>query len=243
MQYFAEYNYDSQNAENNLDRMFKICNGFDANIFKLFDVDAFDVPMYFSDEPDFGELESHIINTSKQVLYQNPLLGFFDKNFSQTDLHKHYKRISEKLDSIIPPEEIETLVDYHKQLVKVLMSKCDIGVRLKSAYDANDSKTLKELSSELKILEKDISLLKEFRKQLWYENNKPFGFEQLLTRLSGIEALTKIAYERVDDFLDKKIHCIEELEQERLNYNSLERPHFLEYFSKRIMMPNENEMA
>jgi len=43
------------------------------------------------------------------------------------------------------------------------------------------------------------------------------------------------AYERVDAYLSGDIKSIEELEAERIWYNGIERPHFMEYFSSRIM--------
>jgi len=243
LQLFAEYSYDKGNAIENIDKMFEICNGYDAELFKLFDIDNFDVPSYYSDEPRFGDLESHIINTSKQVLYQNPLLGFFDKNFALADLNGHYATLLEKLEKVSVPKSLETLFSVHKKLVQVLLSKSDIGIRLKNAYDKRDKEHLSSLSEELKELSVKISELINLRKKLWYENNKPFGFEQLLERMSGVQQLTVIAYERVDAFLGNEVNCIEELEQERLWYNGIERPHFLEYFSQKMIMPNNNEMA
>ncbi len=236
LQLYAEINYDSDNAMSNLDNMFKICNGFDAESFKLLDLDNFDVPSYESDEPDFGELESHIVNTSKQVLYQNPLLGFFDKNFATAPLHEHYEDILAKFENAKVPEKLKSVFDCHKALLEVLVSKCDIGIRLKNAYDNGDKAMLSDLSSELKALEKGIEAFAELRKALWYERNKPFGFEQVLLRLSGVCAMTRIAYQRVDMYLNGNIDKIEELDAERLYYNSLKRPHFLEYFSRNIMM-------
>lgn len=243
LQFFAEACYNGENAEKELDRRFEICNGYDAELFKLLDVDNFPVPSYYEDYPDFGELQSYIINTSKQVLYQNPLMGLFDKNFAMTDLHSHYEDILKKLETVVPPKKLETMFAVHKKLVQVLLSKCDIGIRLKNAYDKNDRNVLKLLSEELKNLSGELSELLSLRKKLWYENNKPFGMEQLLERMSGIVQLTVIAYERIDAYINDEISCVEELEQDRLLYNGFERPHFMEYFSQKMIMPNNNEMG
>ena len=236
LQLFAEMNYDSDNGETKLDEMFRVCNGFDAEAFQVLDLDDFDVPTFRTDEPEFAELESYIVNTSKQVLYQNPLLGFFDKNFAMAPLHRHYEDLLARLERMDAPPKLKSMFECHKGLLKVLLSKCDIGIRLKEAYDGGDRAKLSVLSSELKTLTQDLSDLMELRKKLWYERNKPFGFEQVLVRLSGVCELTKLAYQRVDSYLAGQTDKIEELEEERLYYNSIERPHFLEYFSRKIMM-------
>ena len=237
LQYFAEYNYDSENAMRNLDSMFKICNGFEGDAFRLLDIDDFGQPVYCPSEPEFSEFESHIVNTSKQALYQNPLIGLFDKNFEKVDLHAHYNTIYEKLLKINVPEELESIFDVHRQLVKVLASKCDIGIRIKQAYDIKDNNKLTQLSSELITLADDIAKLKELRLKLWFKNNKPFGFEKVNMRLSSIESVTRIAHNRLNAYLSSDVKNLEELEQERLDYNQIDRPFFMEYFSDRIQMP------
>ncbi|MBE7037266.1 MAG: beta-N-acetylhexosaminidase, partial [Ruminococcaceae bacterium] len=237
LQYYAEYNYDNEHAMENLDKMFKICNGFDAEAFRLLDVDDFGQPVYCPDEPEFSEFESHIVNTSKQVLYQNPMIGLFDKNFAEADLHSHYASIGKQLEALTVPAELASIFEVHKQLVRVLSSKCDIGIRIKKAYDSGDKTTLAELSKETAVLAEDIGKLKELRMKLWFENNKPFGHERVNLRLSGVESITRIAHDRLEAYLSGKIERLEELEEERLPYNGMDRPLFMEYFSSRIQMP------
>ena len=237
LQLFSECNYNSESPLADLDDMFKKCTGCDAVAFKLLDIDDFDVPVYNEDNPDFSQLEIRIINTSKQALYQNPLLGIFDKNFEKTELKQHYTKIAKKLETVDIPQKFCGMFEVHKQLLKVLESKCDMGIRLKKAYDEKNKNQLEILSTELKELEKSFRILIKLRKQLWYENNKPFGMEELLSRLTTVTEMVATAYERVDQYLEGKIDCIEELQQERLWYNSMEIPHFMEYFSSRILKP------
>ena len=237
LQYFAEYNYNSENAMNTLDKMFAICNGFDAEAFRLLDIDDFAQPVYAPDTPDFWELESHIVNTSKQALYQNPLTGLFDKNFAQTDMHNHYANIGKKLDELAIPVELKGIFEVHKQLVKVLTSKCDIGIRIKKAYDDGDKTTLSHLADECTTLAQNIAKLRELRLGLWFENNKPFGFEKINSRLSAIESITKISAMRLNAYISGEVANLEELEQEKLYYNGIESPYFMEYFSENIQSP------
>ena len=237
LQYFAEYNYNPDNAMDTLDKMFAICNGFDGEAFRLLDIDDFGQPAYAPDTPDFWELESHIVNTSKQALYQNPLTGLFDKNFAQTDMHSHYATIGKKLDELTIPVELKGIFEVHKQLIKVLTSKCDIGIRIKKAYDDGDKTTLSHLADECATLAESIAKLRELRISLWFENNKPFGFEKINSRLSAIESITKISGMRLNAYISGEVAGLEELEQEKLYYNGIESPYFMEYFSEHIQSP------
>lgn len=237
LQYYAEYNYDSEHAMENLDRMFDICNGFSAEAFKLLDIDDFGQPLHINENPALAEVEGHILNTSKQALYQNPLMGLFDKNFLKLDMHGHYVKILEQLNELTIPAGLESLFEAHKQLVLVLVSKCDFGIRIKKAYDAVDRKELFKLSKEALVLADEIAKLKELRLKLWFENNKPFGFEKVNMRLATLESLTRIAHERIEAFLGGKVGCLEELEQERLYYRGEERQFLIEYFSEKMHMP------
>lgn len=241
LQLFAECNYNSEQPLEKLNEMFEVCNQAAAEAFQLLDVDQFDVPMYSKEDPDFGELHDRIINTSKQVLYQNPLLGMIDKNIEKENLFQHYKDIQEKLEGLSIPCEFKELFETHKSMVNILVKKCDVGIRLKEAYKADKRAALQEIVEELKQIENEFGELIKHRKTLWYKNYKPFGFEPVLIRMTGIQALTRIAWERVEKYLGKELERIEELEQERLLYNSVDRPFFLEYFAKNIMLPNLNE--
>lgn len=236
MQLYAEMNYAKSADEENLDKMFEVCCGAKADAFKLLDIDDFDFGEDESGEYNFPEHESRISSVSEQALYQNPLYGLLDKNLCELNMSAHYADLYGKIRAVDVPGEFEDLFGCHTQLLKVLTSKCDMGIRLKRAYDKGDRKLLESLKTELETLSEDIALLCEKRELLWYKNNKPFGFENLGGRLVREEQMTRTAARRVGEFLDGKIPKIEELEQERLWYNGIERP-CLEFWSPRIMTP------
>ena len=54
---------------------------------------------------------------------------------------------------------------------------------------------------------------------------------------SNIESITRIAHLRLEDYLEGNLSVLEELDEERLAYNNMDRPLFLEYSSARIQMP------
>ena len=59
----------------------------------------------------------------------------------------------------------------------------------------------------------------EFRKTMrrqWFAENKSFGWEVLDIRLGGVCARLESVQQRVTDYLEGRISCLEELEEERL---------------------------
>ena len=223
MQLFAEYNY-SEKPEEELDKMFKICTGFDADAFRLFGIDTFDAEL----------CPNHDAVVSKQVLYQDLLQGLFDRNFSALDLKTHYAEYAERLAALPNMGNLEYLFEYHRTLVGVLYKKCDLGIRITNAYKENDKKALDELCGETDELLTQVKKLHGAAADMWYKNNKPFGFELLDFRFGGMETRIGRAKERITDYLNGKIESVPELEEERLWFGEEGNPFIHNYFFGRI---------
>jgi len=207
IQLFAEYNYYENVSDEHLNKMFKICTGYDAEAFVALDCDRF---------PEPAPLRN---SASKQVLYQDILLGLFDKNFEDIDIKGHYGRCLEMLKAIEKQGDLEYLFDYQRQLVKVLELKSDIGIRLVKAYKSDDKTQLTDISKEIFTLIGEMEALHEKLAEVWYKNNKPFGFNALDVRFGGVIARLKRANIRIEDYVSGEISVIEELDEPRLLYN------------------------
>lgn len=207
MQLYAEYNYEGGHDRKLLDERFRACCGLSAEAFWLFDTEIFE---------GADEYMAEISPLSKQLLYQNPMYGLFDKNASLVNIKKHYEDLFEKLKTVEYPDSFSELFDCHKQFVKTLCSKCDTGLRLKTAYDADDRAELAAVALDMLECAKDFKLLYEKRKLLWYKNNKPFGFDRVGGRLVRAAATLELASERVRDYISGRVERLDELEQERL---------------------------
>lgn len=221
-QLYAEYNYVGEAAEEEVDKAFKICTGFDGEMFRLFNTEEFGEPLYAEEHEKLKTGDMPLTNISWYVLYQNPMLGMFDKNIEKLNTREHYKALGEKLSKLEMPDSMLLLFEEHKQLVKVLELKSDMGIRIKKAYDSKDNTLLKKLVDELKTLEKEIEKLHKMRYDLWIENNKPFGFEMLGNRMASLVYYIKNACNRLEEYLSGKVDFLEELEHERLYYDGKE---------------------
>lgn len=213
MQLYAEFNYFEDVEDEHLAEMFKICTGYDADAFTVFDIDSFG-----SIDPKYEAI------VSKQVLYKDVLCGMFEKNHALIDLKAHYGKILEKFDGIKSQGDLDYLIKYQKQLVTVLYKKCNLGNDILSAYMAQDKEKLKAMIPELLDAADEVAKLHELAAEMWYKNNKPFGFEQWEVRFAGVEARIKRATMRIEEYLDGKIDSIAELEEPRLWHWEEETP-------------------
>lgn len=71
-------------------------------------------------------------------------------------------------------------------------------------------------------LYEDLSEMHELSAQIWYKNNKPFGFEVLDARFAALESRTKRAQQRILSYLNGEIEAIAELEEPRLFYTTVQ---------------------
>jgi len=208
MQLYAEYAYYDEVSEEHLRDRFSLCTGFDMDAFLALEID--DYP------PEWRHDDA--LNVSKQVLYQDLLLGLFDKNFSGLDLAGHYRKKAAALRNIKTPSGLEELFDYHKQLLAVLVQKCDMGLRIAHAYKSGDKAALRLLTEDLRRLYSEVGDLHTKFSALWHKTNKPFGFERADLRFGGLLARIKTAEKKLSDYVNGSLSFVEELEAERLMF-------------------------
>ena len=239
-QYYAEFNYNGEfKRADDLYEMFRVCTGMDGRAFLLFDCDNY----YKQECPAEAEVierasqptVTHAI--SRQVLYQNPIMGLFDKNMESLELRRHYGELREKFAQTSAPTGFESLFESYAQTLKVMEKKCDIGNRLIEAYKSKDTERLCALKDDLDHLALEINTMYELRSRLWHENNKPFGFEEIGNRMMSVMGMTRNASKRLEAFLNREIDTLPELEVERLPYNPNEFPLTIEWNMNNIPMP------
>lgn len=234
IQLFAEYIYHAEVDDKRLEKMFKICTGYDMDSFMLLDIDN------LPETENYKKISNPVMNAitvSKQLMYQDILQGLLDKQYEHVDFKGHYKKILDKLALIDVPEDLKELFDYHKQLVKVLYLKCDIGNRITNNYKKDDRKALQKNIEELLELKNEIYILHEKMSELWLRDNKALGLDRLDLRYGGVIMRTQRAADRINAYLSGKIDTVEELDEEKLMFSEEEFVHcpFYNYYSTASM--------
>ena len=159
-------------------------------------------------------------NSSKPLLYQDPLNGFYDykvkDNYSL--MYKKYaaklRRNAKKTTQF--PHIFNTLAD----LCSVLEYKSTIGLRLRKAYQKNDIEGLKNCAKDLKILIKRLDRFKSTFLNQWMIENKMQGFDVIDGRLGYLNNRLSTSYKFVDDYLNNRISEIPELKENIIAENS-----------------------
>lgn len=206
MQLYGEYQYYDYVGREHLKKRFQQCLGYDMDAFLSLQVD------------DYPEAWKHdqVAGVSKEVLYQDVLCGMFDKNFEGIDLRARYQAGLARLERSEAPEELKLLFDYQKQLRRVLISKCDIGLRIRESYRQRES--MEQYVTELEALAREISSLHGCFTLLWESSNKNFGLDRIDLRFGGLLMRIQTAERRIREYTAGVYPTIPELEEEKLMF-------------------------
>ncbi|WP_068613266.1 beta-N-acetylhexosaminidase [Paenibacillus tuaregi] len=218
LQLYAEHAYSEQKpTQDQLAERVKFCTGIDMETFlQLKDLD--EVP---GSEPN----NSKQSNPSKFLLYQDVLLGLFDKQIEGLELNSHYADLEQRIHSRRNPEAaLDYLFEMPEKLAAVLKQKSEFGIALKRAYDAKDAGTLRAMAvNGLPAIAETVRELRAAHRTQWLRMFKPFGWEVIDIRYGGVLTRLDTAAVRITDYVEGRIPRIEELEQERLVYSTANR--------------------
>lgn len=213
MQFYAEHGYAKTPGKEKLKKRFRFCTGCvyeDFTRMTLLDK----LPGL---QPEEGWKYN---NLSRCLMWQDPLLGLFDKNIAGLGLKEHYAGLAEKFrESAAENGEFGFLFRFFEQIASVLSAKSEIGIALAAAYGNHDREGLERLAGEaLPELRHRTGALREFHRRLWMDTYKPLGWEVLDIRYGGLIARLETAEQRILAYLEGKTDSLEELEQERLYF-------------------------
>lgn len=218
LQLYAEHAYSEEKPTwEQLAERVKFCTGIEADAFmQMKDLD--EIP---GSEPN----NSKQSNPSKFLLYQDVLLGMFDKQIEGLELANHYTELELKIHSKRDKDaELDYLFEVPEKLSAVLKRKSELGITLKKAYDAKDIDKLRHIATdELTAIAEAVRELRAAHRTQWLRMFKPFGWEVIDIRYGGVINRLDTASVRILDYLEGRITRIEELEQERLVYSTTNR--------------------
>ncbi|GIP35289.1 beta-N-acetylhexosaminidase [Paenibacillus sp. J2TS4] len=216
LQLFAEHAYSRELGEDKLARRFRFCTGAEMKAF---------MDIKFVDEvPGIQPDNLETYNPSRYMLWQNVLLGLFDRNIEGLSMGEHYRMWSDKMKEYASSNgELGFVFELLHRLCSALALKAEMGLKITGAYREGDKGALEEIASvHLPELTKRVNSLRSFHRERWFTSYKAFGWEVIDGRYGTLLLGLDTAAARITDYLKGRIAVIEELEEERLLFNGQE---------------------
>ena len=208
LQAFAEFCYRQTTDMAELDKRLLVCTGADGRALRR--ISELNKTPHLSKESDLP-------NGAKFLLYQDPLAGLFDADIEGLGFANQYAILEEAFEGYASrQDEWEDLYRFYVLLAQVLRHKSELGIRLYRAYQNRDTAELLEQVVHAQRAADSCGHLLEQWRRLWLTECRPFGFEVLEIRLSGVRSRLETAADRVSRYCRGELDRLEELEQERL---------------------------
>jgi hypothetical protein len=218
LQLYAEACYNGDASEVSVAGRLKTCTHMDYNDFMLLDL-----PNLTPDNPSPGRVS---VGPAKYIFYQDVLQGLYDKHIDELTYPQHFTECRRRLSAVAGKEkEYGYIFDALAKLSHVLELKCDLGIRLKKAYDDRDLELLGQIAeTDCPELLRRIEAFHEAFRSQWYQENKSFGFDVQDLRIGGLKERVRAVIWRIENYLQGNCDRIEELEEERLPLDDRENP-------------------
>jgi N-acetyl-beta-hexosaminidase len=154
-------------------------------------------------------------NPSKVLLYEDPLLGLWERQYRGVDLAAHYAMLAARLDATAARGGADARLGFPAQIARVLSLKAALRPRLADAYRSGDrAALLVSLSVELPALRAEVERLWRMHRSLWLDEYKCFGLEVIEMRYGFLRTRLESMSLRLEDYLAGRLNSIPELESE-----------------------------
>ena len=211
LQWFAENTYSAKEpSEELVAKRFESCVNVPYDEFTLID--------YIDCVPEFNGKNENNQSLSKICMWQDIMMGMFDKTFEDYDFYEHYNKLEKDMAMISEKYgEFKIVFEFYSKVAAVLKTKSHIGVKLHKAYKAGNKDELKNmLENVLPQLFDSMSQLRYAHRKYFFDEYKPVGWENLDIKYGGALMRIDTAMTRISDYLEGRIEKIEEFEEERL---------------------------
>lgn len=168
------------------------------------------------DLPDRLTKTAHIVNPSKYLLYNDPLMGIMDSARCGTEAEQYASFARRLRLAAKRTGEFGYLFDTASKLCAALSLKADLGVRTRKAYGDREA-----VAALIPVYKKTIKLIETFYaafRAQWYKENKPHAFDVHELRLGGLLLRMKSATERLTQYAQGELDRIPELEERALPF-------------------------
>lgn len=181
---------------------------------------------YLDETPGVTKNNMHSSNASKFLLWQDTLIGLFDKDLEgelETALPAHYAKLAERL-AAAEAQAAGThkrVFGFYAKLAETLAMKGTLGLQVTAAYRTREHDKLRSLAERvIPRVRAQVDLTRKAHRALWMATSKPFGWEVLDIRYGGVMARLQSAEDRLLDYVEGRVDRLEELEAGRLPFNA-----------------------
>jgi hexosaminidase len=212
LQLYAEYGYTGGYDPDWVARRFAFCTGGDAEAF--LGLTEFNAPHLLPNKKD------DIFPVSKLLLYQDPLVPLFTKDFEGLPLREHYEALAGRYEvyAAQAAPEYTVFFQFYVRLARVLALAAGWQEKAAPAVKAGDRGAARELAALAAETAGQVEMLASAWQALWFSTNRPNGYEVIDLRLGGLMARYRSAMRRMTEFAEGKIDDIPELTEERLPF-------------------------
>lgn len=219
----AEYGFGRMPTEESIREKFEFLTGYSYDAYRV--LGDFDI---WEEQVQDGNLSA---NPSKNLFYQDVLMGIYDGQMENMPVGKYYAGLEEKIRDFEKgygrenngfacgfwADEMGHIMDYYKTFARVLSRKADLGLRIRDAYLSGDRDTLSNIQCiEIPGLIRDVKDCQALRRQIWMAEGRIWGWEILDIRFYALIGRMESSALRIGQYLDGIIPAMPELEEARL---------------------------
>lgn len=168
------------------------------------------------DSPNYvGGNEDCTKNPCKYMFYSDPFYGFLDA-LAQEGVAEEYECYAQILQKAASESRYAYVFESQAALCRFLSVKYPLGKWTRQAYHSKDRASLQKIIEKYSQAEE---LLQDFYrkfKNLWFQENKPNGFDVQELRIGGLALRLRSCRERLEEYCSGKITEIPELNEEIL---------------------------
>ncbi len=216
LQLYAENTYGDPSVEAVFDAFRRCCDGNAA--------DFYDIRL-LEELPGVPEGNPIVATPTKQALYQDVLMGLFDKHIATQcatygSVNAWYaERAAALREAEGRNPRYAKLFAHYAALADILADKAELGIKIHAAYAAGDKAAMAQCIATLEALVPKYDAFTLTWEQLWLDTNKPFGFDVISTRVGGTRGRMAYAAHRLADWVNGAVETLPELEEELLYFD------------------------
>lgn len=164
--------------------------------------------------------EADYSNTSKWLLWDDPLIGLCEPFQEMESYRANYQKLAQELETAAGGKTPGAKrLRFPAQIARVLAIKCDCRKNLVTAYRADDRAGLSSLlKTEVEPLLVELETLWRIHREMWLNTYKPFGLEVIEIRYGGQMTRVRSLIDRLQQYLAGEVESIPEFETELLKW-------------------------